>query len=652
VAVGVALVLTHRAWGGRPPAGDDVMALVIRAHRGVGLAGRGRYVGWAPDFLLGFEPFLFYGPGFAWFVGLLRVLTLGTLSVTGAVKVVGIVSFAALGPAVAFLARGLGLDRRSSGVAAILALGVNNVFGVGLAATYTIGLVPHELGAVLFCVALGSMLRSVRQPERRWVVIGGVSAAGLLVTHPLSAVVLVIFGALTLPMLRLTERFSTAGLGRLARIGGLALALGAFWIVPCVAHFALRGPVPTWGSPPLAQRLRDIGAGRILFSRWIALAVLVGLPFGVVRVWQGRRWAAALLATPIGFLVIAHLLAAHLPHFELSPQLTNRALGYVGLVALFPLATLMAWGTGWPGRSVLPRRGALVAADVAAAGLAVLLVVGLGGVRDLADQMPKPAPELADAAVALRRLVPPSARFATERDFPGEITRLGPSHPDFWLAARSGRNTLNVFGLELSASPGVGGVPEAIGRVSAAESAHALARLGVTHVVTVSDAGRRLLRGSPRFRTVWNERSLAIFEVVSDAGQPSPASMVVGVDTGLRSARLVSAQPSHLTIEVDAAAAGTVSLAVARSPKWHLRVDGRPVALQHSADGLLEAVVPAGRSSLRLDFRPDGWDAAGQAVSGLTVLALLAWLVVRRRSEGGDEDQSSSRMSSSFSRTA
>jgi uncharacterized membrane protein YfhO len=87
-------------------------------------------------------------------------------------------------------------------------------------------------------------------------------------------------------------------------------------------------------------------------------------------------------------------------------------------------------------------------------------------------------------------------------------------------------------------------------------------------------------------------------------------------------------------MRVDASTAASATVAIAWSPKWHGRVDGRPVALGHTDDGLITVQLPAGRSTLELAYEPDGWDHLGVAVSALTV-ALLAGLgvsaLIRRR---------------------
>jgi uncharacterized membrane protein YfhO len=85
-------------------------------------------------------------------------------------------------------------------------------------------------------------------------------------------------------------------------------------------------------------------------------------------------------------------------------------------------------------------------------------------------------------------------------------------------------------------------------------------------------------------------------------------------------------------------------VAVAWSPKWHGRVDGRPVELRHTADGLIEVRLPAGRSTLELDYSPDGWDRLGVGVSALTLVLLAAFGVhaARRQRRRSTEPASSS----------
>src|SRR5690349_5883164 len=182
VAALLGLRSTLGAWGPRPPGGNDVMAHLVRVDFGIKeLLAHGRLDGWLPRFYTGYQEYLINGPGLVWATALVRVLTFGLLSDTGAFKVIGIVAFAATPVAVAFFARSLGLGRTASGVAGVLTLLVSNPFGPGLNGVYDIGLVSHQVGAVLFFVAFGALVRCISNPEPRWVLLAAGSLAVLAV---------------------------------------------------------------------------------------------------------------------------------------------------------------------------------------------------------------------------------------------------------------------------------------------------------------------------------------------------------------------------------------------------------------------------------------------------------------------------------------
>jgi hypothetical protein len=83
VGVVLALALVRGVVGGRPPAGEDVMAHLIRADFAVPhLVAHLRPDGWLPRLVLGQQEFLFNGPGLTWLTALLRAVSLGTLSTT------------------------------------------------------------------------------------------------------------------------------------------------------------------------------------------------------------------------------------------------------------------------------------------------------------------------------------------------------------------------------------------------------------------------------------------------------------------------------------------------------------------------------------------------------------------------------------------
>ena len=113
VAVLLAVWLTTGLWGREPPSGDDTMAHLVRAQFLLDeLVPHAQLDGWQPRFGLGYQQFLFTGPGSpgrSCSCTGCRLL----LSVAGAFKVAAVASFVALPLSVAYLAVCLGFGRRS-----------------------------------------------------------------------------------------------------------------------------------------------------------------------------------------------------------------------------------------------------------------------------------------------------------------------------------------------------------------------------------------------------------------------------------------------------------------------------------------------------------------------------------------------------------
>jgi hypothetical protein len=624
VAVLLALWLTTGLWGREPPSGDDTMAHLVRAQFTLDeLVPHGQLDGWQPRFGLGYQQFLFYGPGFTWAVVVLHWLSLGLLSVAGAFKVAAIASFVALPLSVAYLAVSFGLGRRAAGLAAILVLGVSSPFGgVGLEGTFGIGLVPNQLGAAFTCLALGAMLRLVADPRPRRMLVAGVALAAVFVTHAISAVILAVLLAIILLAFLGTEGWTARIVPNLVGAVALACGLAAFWLVPAFAHNDLRGALTGWDNPPLAQRLADLLAGKLLFHGLLVWLLLAGWLFAVHRFQQRRPWALALVVTPFAYLWVADLFLRWDPNNVISMQLTNRGLGYVGVLAILPFAALLAHAT----TQLAERRRWRLSGEAVAIVAAALLVVGIAGAtRAKVVGQQTPTPPLRALAAQLAAHVPEGARFVTQRDFPNERRITGVSHPDFWLPWASGRDTLNLFNIESSTTGWPGHVADHLTEQPPEAAAEELARLGVTHVAVINDQAAQPLLASSRFTTLWRSPPMALLAVAPRQGQPAPGSLL---STPVAAqARLIRAQAQHLVIQARTGQPTSATIAAAWSPKWHARVNGHTVALGRSVNGLLMLSLPAGTSTIELVYGPDGWDLLGASLSGLVLAGLggLAW---------------------------
>jgi hypothetical protein len=617
--------LTAPVWGPSPPAGDDVAAHIIRADFAFShIFGPGHLDGWLPRFMVGYQAFLFYGPGFTWLVGLIRLATFGLLSTAGAVKVAGALGLAGIAPATMFMARGLFIARglrlnpSASIAAGLLAVAVNSPFGVGLHSIYVIGLLPHQMAAVLFCVAIGAAVRTLHDARRRWVVATGASLALLAVTHIVSAGIAAIFATLILGA-QLGACGGVAGWWkRLAAAGALSLGLSAFWTLPFVAHRDLRGPVTAWQTPPVLERIGEIVSGEVAYPAGLALLVAAAL---LATLAFADRAPALLALVPVAYLAGAHAMFAAAPANAVAIQLPNRGLGYAALVALVPAAQVLQRLTERATERVTERSISSVTVIVLAGIAAVVFSLPARGV---AAERAAPSTALVGVAGVLRREVPDGMRFATERDFPGEIARSGFAHPDLWLAEMSGRDTLNLFNAESSYSR-AGFASEAIGRRSARVLAPALVRAAVSHVVTVRDDTSRELAASPGYRLLWSADDFAVF-AVNRTDQVGPFH-AAGLGGHLR-----AAAPEHIVADVDVPGARTATAAVSWSPKWEVRVDGVAVATRPGADGLVSFDLPGGDRRVELQFSRDRWDAAGIGLTVATLAGLLAYCLLSSRS--------------------
>ncbi len=117
---------------------------------------------------------------------------------------------------------------------------------------------------------------------------------------------------------------------------------------------------------------------------------------------------------------------------------------------------------------------------------------------------------------------------------------------------------------------------------------------------------------------------MTILELAGPDSQPQPSSQVTTESPATATVR--RARPAELVIEVEAQRRTRATVAVAWSPKWHATLNGRPLELSRSPDGLLAAQLPAGKSRVALTFRSDGWDAVGIVVTGAVLLLAVTSL--------------------------
>src|SRR5262249_38702083 len=115
-----------------------------------------------------------------------------------------------------------------------------------------------------------------------------------------------------------------------------------FVLVPLVAHRELRGENSAWPDVPMGSRLVQIARGEFLYRPGVAIAVVAGFLFACLLALGHRRGVLTLVLTPVLFLVLSRTFIASPPDNIVPIQLPNRPIADVGLVAMLPLAVLLA----------------------------------------------------------------------------------------------------------------------------------------------------------------------------------------------------------------------------------------------------------------------------------------------------------------------
>jgi len=94
--------------------------------------------------------------------------------------------------------------------------------------------------------------------------------------------------------------------------------------------------------------------------------------------------------------------------------------------------------------------------------------------------------------------------------------------------------------------------------------------------------------------------------------------------------RWIRDEPDDLRLEVNCDAPAFVVIADAWLPGWEPEPDVSPGPIRRVNHSLRGIAVPAGRHTLRMRYRPEGWEIGilfTRVAGGLWLVAAIAWLV-------------------------
>lgn len=416
---------------------------------------------------------------------------------------------------------------RWAGVGAVLVAGLLSPMPM---AYLNWGRYTQLAGQVILPAMACLCLKALEAPKGGWRVLmpATLALAGLALTHyrvlllgaPLFAMALAIPGGV--PRVRV--------LGRAALLGGGALWLASPWYLNVLTASISRliwGQVVASAAPDAAPG--DLGAivgnlaAYLPVGMWLALPLAVG--WGL---WRRERTAALVALWWLGAFLLVNPQLLGLPG---AGTITNFALF---IAAYIPAAVFLGAALGWLAAGW--RSGAAHAALAA-----VVLVTGAwGAMQRLAEPDPGAhalvtRPDVR-AAQWIAANTPHEARFLVNAFFAYEGSSVVGSDAGWWLPLLAGRAT-TLPPLTYVAEEGprpeyrlwVNGLTAALqgARLDDAEALAALREHGVTHVYIGQRRGRvnyagpdvlnpTELAASPRFRTIYHEDRVWVFEFLGD----------------------------------------------------------------------------------------------------------------------------------------
>ena len=602
------------------------------------LRGGGRLLGWNPLWYAGYPELQFYPPGFVMLGWLLDRLTLGLLSDFLLYQALLFLAYLLPAPALYLLVTRVTARWLPGLVAGVLGLVLSWLWG-GTAAIF-VGLVAERLAFGLVPLAMLAGWRALHAARAgAWWLLTTLLLAATALMHPFHAVAPVLFLSIVAFLSPRRVRLLASVVG----VGGLALALVAFWLLPLAA----RG---VYTAPMLRADLDQTLAWLLGRSAWPELAAaLLGLAALAVGQRPVRIFVVAVFGMAVGlvaFIVFDHLvLIQGLGFYTLDPV---RFSAEVYLALLLLAAVGLGSLPGWLARTRLRAAGG------AAGALAALLVVAwlsrpfLDLLRDQRD----PAHFLSGARLAYGldaawsamaegtgRLLytshylhldgVPTALKATTPYFTGRPI-IGGTFSHWSPVARSlwvGRVDIDLLPgqVELTDDVTLAGRPWSSWTDQAFfDFCHSL---NVTTVVaTWADANARaFLDAAPHFQSFYSDDLFVLYRVLD----PSPAL----VEADGAAVTLLRAAPEALDVAVDGAVPGAVMyVKITDYPLWHVEAGGR--ALPHHAGGLglMEVPLPAGSYKVTLRYVPAAAERIGGAISLVALLGVIAggvWLRFR-----------------------
>ncbi len=610
----------------------------------------GRIDGWSPVWYLGAPLFLFQSYGY-YFAQALVPLAVGKVApeyvetaAAWAVRAAPIVPIVCL-PAVSYrLARRMGTGRIGAVIASWVALCISTDTGYGAMAAFHVGLELHSVGILFVGIVLPELVDPPAWRDRRFYVVA--LAIGLaLVTHLISGAHLMVAAIFFGSWQALAQKRS-APLTRALGIIALALLLSGHALFPAIELHHLMGPSVGWGW---RERLADIVALGHFGPPTLTAVAIAGLMYSLAVGTRTHatcessrsttpnapkapdRVSAAARRMRIAWFAVALFVAGATPRIWAPVTAARIALDVLQPRALAVVALLLPAYAGYAAECVLAgaRNRSRTAAAVVVIGTLWLAAVTTNGfleVRRLVTSAGtlegRQTAQCADLLRWLREHGHPGAVVAWENHVLTAEDCATESIASL-VHLETGLFTLSGDQAELTRvqrrhvlAAGTRRMP------SPAALARHVERYRLTYIVVRSPE----LAG--RLEETGMVKPAARFEELTILERNGPALALIG--DGLRVHRESLAR-SRAAWLVESTHGALATLAISYHPAWRAHLDGRPLKLQRTLDGLMAVAIPPGIHVLRAVFDRRPVERLYYAASGVALLTIAAGILAGRR---------------------
>lgn len=556
--------------------------------------------GWSPYWYLGVQQFLFYSLLPSLVTVLLHFLTFQLVPLISIFKLVYFLIYFGLPYACYWLLRRLAIDPLPAALAALGVPAYSAIHGIGIQGLFTTGLFTQVFSLLLFCLALGYIIKPGRHP-----IMPGTLCALAYLAHTFTGIYLLLC-LLVFTISNLRDREYLKAAVRLIVVG---FCLTAFHLIPFIVHYlqGMSGPETGWGDVNL---LPSLLTGDYLGPALINIIALTGF---VLAFFSRQKNLVILAVIMLLTLGLSSVSGGSWFHFLPRQILQVRVLPFLAI--FYVVFTGLSYQ--WFLKLVRPRMRERLF-------LALLLIVTISTVLKLHNLRPLVKldtdfadPQRSGYLAAFKWLKENSpVNPVIGWDHSADLCGIGFIQMESRINILADRYTLGGNQLELTRANN-SAIQEHLRDWMPIEISRTCRRFNVSYLLLQSEMASKNLAGRPDlFQPVFSRREIILWQVLGhDFRYLSNDN--VSIESFFFSPELL-----HWRIQ-NMSAGNLVTAAVSYHPNWQLQINGQPRPLVETSDHLLSFTLPGkdAEYDVQLQFIRPLWQ------KGVGLFSCCCWLL-------------------------